>query len=203
MNALYATAFKKLLWPGGVVYYRNFNITHEGLLEKIRQAMKEIESNTCIRFVKKSKNQKDYLNLISHNGCWSFVGKQGGSQDLSLNAAGCYHKNIVAHELMHAIGFHHKHSQHDRDEYLQIYWGRVLSWAIPAFKKIPASHTRTFADFDYMSIMLYGPRLFSINGLDTMRRRDGGYLIDIENKPGLSSKDIYSINQLYKCKGRV
>ena len=56
--------------------------------------------------------------------CWSFVGRQGGSQDLSLGS-GCDFKGTVIHELLHALGFFHEHTRLDRDDYVTISWDKI------------------------------------------------------------------------------
>lgn len=198
VKVTYATSSDSLLWPGGYVYYMN-QIEDDYFLGLLEEAMREIESKTCVKFVERSWYHNDYVELIQDSGCWSYVGRVGGSQQLSLGST-CGNMKLMLHELMHSIGFYHKHSQHDRDQYLTIHWNNIQEKAREQFDKIPFWWTRTFTDFDFMSIMLYGPRLFSADGRSvTMSRKDGGRLLDVEDKPGLSSKDAYSINKLYQC----
>lgn len=59
---------------------------------------------------------------------------------------------------------------------------------------------RILRPFDYDSIMLYGPKLFSRNGEDTMIPvKRGIRLLDTGVKNGLSDEDATSINLLYGC----
>lgn len=42
----------------------------------IRNALNEIERNSCIRFVPRT-NQFDFIEIFAGNGCWSSVGRNG------------------------------------------------------------------------------------------------------------------------------
>ena len=187
-------------WPGGKIYYENTlsNIPSFNVL--LRKAIKEIEDMTCIRFIKRT-TEPDYIKIISKHGCYSYIGKIGGPQTLSLQTSGCHNLGIIIHELMHAIGFFHKQSQHNRDQYLTIHWDNIHKNEWHNFDRVDSSRGRVFTkSFDYSSIMLYGARSFSKDGRAiTMSRKDGGQLLEVYDKPGLSSSDALSINALYGC----
>lgn len=174
----------------------------------LNRAIHDIESKTCIRFKKQlTRNQgwwsdsknNDYIRIFNGTGCWSFVGRQGGEQNLSLGI-GCNAKGLVIHELMHALGFFHKHSQPDREQYLNIHWQNIHPDMTKEFQIV---NGRVFVKgFDMMSIMLYGPDSFSKKpGLTTISRKDGGRLMQVWDKPGLTAQDAFSINSLYRCEG--
>ena len=78
----------------------------------------------CLKFQNVTNNETNYLNIINDRGCYSDVGKrkQKKSQLLSLDIeAGCVVKEVVIHELVHALMFHHEHKRPDRDEYIQVF----------------------------------------------------------------------------------
>ena len=58
--------------------------------------------------------------------CWSYIGKRGGEQVLSLRPPDEKHCHClcdagrVLHEMMHALGFYHEHTRPDRDQHIQI-----------------------------------------------------------------------------------
>lgn len=64
--------------------------------------------------------------------CWSFVGKFGGAQILSLEppdekGPNCLENEGKAiHELMHALGIFHEHSRADRDMYIDIHYENII-----------------------------------------------------------------------------
>ncbi|KAF7634202.1 Metalloendopeptidase [Meloidogyne graminicola] len=91
--------------------------------EAIQESLAVIEAKSCFRFVPR-ENQKDFLFFDMREGCFSFVGKVGGRQLLSL-AVGCLNDYIIWHEVMHALGLEHEHQRPDRDRYIEIQWKNV------------------------------------------------------------------------------
>lgn len=100
--------------------------------------MHEIEEKTCIRFVHNeivggSDTGRDFLEFTSRtNGCYSAVGRIGGLQVLNLGSA-CVKYNIILHETVHALGFHHEHTRRDRDEYVKIHEDNVIGETMISF----------------------------------------------------------------------
>lgn len=140
-------------WPGGVVYYtidpgaysknvimqtkmvfKNFLLQKATTqLETINQAMQLITNQTrgssgatCISF-KARTSESNYIRIRSLSGCYSNVGKNTfvGAQTVSLQAPGCVYVNIIAHELIHALGFWHEQSRPDRDNYVTINYQNI------------------------------------------------------------------------------
>ena len=64
------------------------------------------------------------LRLFKNFRCWGHLGRVGGESKISVGDA-CEFKNIMAHEIGHAIGFFHEHNRMDRDKYVKIEWDNV------------------------------------------------------------------------------
>lgn len=102
----------------------------------IYKAIRTINFMTCVKFVPWNGKDKDYLLIwpIKYpKGCWSFVGKHGGTQILSLQPPDDVGPNCLGtegraiHELMHALGVFHEQSRWDRDKFVKINYDNILS----------------------------------------------------------------------------
>ncbi|KAL1471433.1 hypothetical protein MTO96_039922, partial [Rhipicephalus appendiculatus] len=189
-----------LLWPGGIIPYVIESSIARQLVARgmIQQAIREIESKTCVRFVPRT-TQRDYVSIFNGSGCYSFVGRVGRAQKLSLGDR-CHYKGIIGHELLHAVGFNHEHSRSDRDIYVNVFTANVKTDKVSSFKKLKPWENRLLTPFDMKSIMLYGSHSFArAPGLVTILAKDGSRLTEVYDKPGLSASDIIRVNKLYKC----
>uniref|UniRef100_A0A183BY23 Metalloendopeptidase n=1 Tax=Globodera pallida TaxID=36090 RepID=A0A183BY23_GLOPA len=124
----------------------------------IREALAVLEDSSCFRFIPRS-NQRDFLFFDMREGCFSFVGKVGGRQLLSL-AAGCLHDYIIWHEVMHALGLEHEHQRPDRDRFIRIHWENVEADKHLNFEKIPQTDVDLYHNYDYHSLMHYDGTAF-------------------------------------------
>nr|XP_015197821.1 PREDICTED: astacin-like metalloendopeptidase [Lepisosteus oculatus] len=155
-----------------------------------------ISSSTCIRFHQRT-TETNYLYFIFSTGCASYVGNlQQGPQNVFVGS-GCSGGNL-AHELIHALGFHHEQSRMDRDSYITIQWQNVMSGKENNFEMKEGNTLGLPYDMD--SIMHYGEFFFSSNGEATIVPKSGG--VKIGQRTHLSVLDIKRINKLYKCDTR-
>ncbi|KAI1305820.1 Zinc metalloproteinase nas-6 [Halotydeus destructor] len=179
-----------------------------GDLKQIYKAMRWMRDNTCVAFVYR-QNESDYVHITKGNsGCASeCIGKCGGNQTVSLSQ-GCFeYPTIDLHELMHAIGFEHLHQRHDRDDYITINLKNINPDLESMFIKKPNAGATDNMTFNYDSIMLYGSQDFQKSNKAecedkqcfTMKRKDGGQLVRVWEKPKVPQSDYDAINFLYGC----
>lgn len=135
-------------------------------------------------------------------GCWSEVGRISGKQQLNLQLynieEGCFRLATIMHEFIHALGFYHMQSTHDRDDYVEIKWDNITPGLEHNFEKYSSSVVSDYdITYDYNSVMHYGPTGFSINGEPTIvPKRENA---NIGQRVGLSRKDIEKLNRMYEC----
>lgn len=132
--------------------------------------MTAIEALTPIRFVE-TTTATDFINYQNNatDGCWSYVGKTGGSQGINLGD-GCMTEGTIMHEIGHAIGLIHEQSRADRDTYVTIHTGNLIAGSEAQFEKATSmgNGEELMATYDFNSLMHYGPKAFSSNGQDVI-----------------------------------
>ncbi len=188
-----------IAWKNQEIVY-TIDPKSQHLLPHILKAIEYISKKTNLRFREKTDKDRDYIFFTSKSplqprGCWSFVGCQGGKQDLNLSY-GCEHYLTVTHEILHAAGVYHEQSRPDRDEYVKIHWDNIQKGAESNFKKMNYYAVMDDTPYDYRSIMHYGGRDFGINNRPTITRLDTNQPIRRMNL-GLTKYDIEGVNLLY------
>ncbi|KAM3876856.1 low choriolytic enzyme-like [Diretmus argenteus] len=189
------------LWPkspDGKVYvpYRISNQYSRRQRATIVQGLQSFSQSTCIRFVQRQR-QRDFVDISSRGGCYSFVGRRGNGQPVSLARNGCVFRSIIQHELLHALGFNHEQTRSDRDEHVRIQLENVIRGQEHNFDKIQTRNLGT--PYDYNSVMQYGRFAFSRNRLPTIVPIPDANAV-IGRATQMSPTDILRINRLYTCR---
>lgn len=181
-------------WPDAIVPFTLDRSLPGANIDYIYQAMMDIEFATSIKFIEvtDTRQHEDYLYFTPSSGCASYVGRQGGVQNVWI-ASWC-HKGSTTHEIMHALGFWHEQSRSDRDNYVQIMWNNIVEEQKHNFYQHINDGDDVY-EYDYDSIMHYGSKAFSKNGYDTIVPYDRSKRIG--NRSHMSDTDIMAINKLY------
>ncbi|XP_067350055.1 low choriolytic enzyme-like [Channa argus] len=186
-------------WPkssDGNVYipYVIANSYSSQQLGVITSAIKSFSTSTCIRFIPRT-TETAYVNIQSYNGCYSYVGRQGNAQTVSLNRNGCIYVGTVQHELIHVLGFNHEQCRSDRDQHIQVLLQNVISGMEYNFNKINTLNQGT--PYDYSSVMHYGRLAFSKDNVSPTMVAVPNPKAVFGTAQQMSQNDINRINLLY------
>lgn len=107
----------------------------------VEAAIADYHKYSCLRFVPRT-NERDYVQYIVDDGCYSYVGRSIGRQPISIGR-GCEYKGIAIHEMLHTVGFFHEQSRTNRDDYITI-----------DFKNIDSSKIFLISNFNFTSIFI-------------------------------------------------
>ncbi|XP_030581006.1 high choriolytic enzyme 1-like [Archocentrus centrarchus] len=162
----------------------------------IEEGLRSFEGSTCIRFRPRTRGNEDFVSIESRGGCYSYVGRRGSGQVVSLSRQGCVFHHIVQHELLHALGFDHEQTRSDRDEHVRILLQNVIPGMEHNFRRIATENLNT--PYDYNSVMHYGRYAFTRNRQPTIVPIPDEN-VAIGRATTMSPIDILRVNRLYRC----
>jgi len=169
----------------------------------VYDAMKDIEEQTCIKFVPFNGQHHNWIKFVRKNGCYSKVGRtfwSQGYQEISLGS-NCLYKGIVMHEILHALGFYHEQSRNDRDKYVEIFWENIAKGRENNFAKQSVDTAELLGEpYDFDSIMHYGKFSFALNTSAPTILSIANPSQPLGQREKLSQTDIRQLNKLYDCK---
>ncbi|CAG7724860.1 unnamed protein product [Allacma fusca] len=184
-------------WPSRTLVYSIGPGFNEKEKKFIQDAIKEIQSKTCIRF-RQGSTGDHVVYTKSFSGCSSSIGRVGGRQVINL-ASGCFNvgPGTVVHETFHALGFYHEQTRNDRDNYVVIHADRIEPSRLGNFRKETSSLTFG-VPYDYGSIMHYPKVAFPKQpGMVTVETKSKG--ANIGQRRAMSPLDIMKLNRMYGC----
>merc|ERR1712018_65208 len=118
---------------------------------------------------------------------------------LSIKSGGCTSAGTIAHEFIHALGFHHEQNRPDRDKYVTINWENVPKSKRHNFQT--RRHSSTFGvPYDGKSIMHYRSKAFG-NGKTTIEAKSGNSFKtrELGTSRWIQKSDEQKLRKMYKC----
>ncbi|KRX47796.1 Zinc metalloproteinase nas-36 [Trichinella murrelli] len=193
-------------WPTVIPYKFESNATVEDEKNspvnesQVELGLKWWEEHTCLTFVRNDNPSEDtdYLSFIDDVGCWSYIGKQGGRQEISLPGY-CSPLYVVTHEVAHALGLHHTQNRPDRDRYVYLNHTNIKSskahnYRLTTFDAVDVEGI----PYDYQSVMHYPSKGFALDSnYDVIISRDPLYVTSFGFQEEPSFYDIKLVNKHY------
>lgn len=195
-------------WPGGVI---PFEIASDVVdPQRIHDAIAHYQRQTSIRLVPRRSTDLVYLRFIPYTGSsfcgLSDIGRRyaplnpppGALYPQNLQLSGtCGSAGTVIHELGHALGLWHEQSRPDRDSHVIVHWENIEDDAAIRyqFEKHDLDGDVLAGPYDFDSIMHYGSKFGSANGLPTLTRLDGTEIN--QQRTGLSDGDLRALESMY------
>jgi hypothetical protein len=190
-------------WADGVVPYMISTELAADSIAVIQEAIEHWNEVSGISLLPlhnlAGSQQYDFLHFQPGPGCASWVGRQGGEQEVWI-APSCSAGSVM-HEIGHSLGLEHEHTRPDRDQYIVINRDNIDPEKAHNFDTTEY-RSRELGAYDYASIMHYGPRFFSHNGLETITPLGSqsllfGQSVSIGQRNAPSVGDINAVAQLY------
>ncbi|CAJ0609655.1 unnamed protein product [Cylicocyclus nassatus] len=183
-------------WLFGVFY--SFHANASARIKRVfKKGAMEWQKESCIDFIESPK-APGRIELISEDGCWSYVGNRHKVQPLSLGK-GCENVGAAAHEIGHSLGMFHTHSRHDRDDFITLNTQNIKSKYLDQFEKAtPELNDNYGITYDYGSIMHYGASGFANEGTYSMVPLDSDYTQTL-GSPFISFYEKLMMNIHYNC----
>ena len=177
--------FNTQLWPNGVVPFEFDSNCAMGSTTCVSidnqtsmlNAMATLETIANVDFQQCANNvcSGAYVHIQASNANNSPVGRQGGRQIINITSWGS--PFIIAHELLHTLGFLHEQTRPDRNTYVDVtaFCNNVQGGCMGStyLNNFPISNgATTYGYYDFDSVMHYGQCSFSRND-GTVRDSDG------------------------------
>ncbi|XP_053392372.1 zinc metalloproteinase nas-36-like isoform X2 [Mercenaria mercenaria] len=194
-------------WKENTIYYVFGDGIDNSKTDLIRDVLDEWSDYSCIDFSKSVSNDNyNQIVFISKQGderCGStYVGMKPGSQEIYLGKD-CFKRDIILHEVGHALGFYHEHNRADRDSYIKIHYENIEQGYEDNLKKMKQNEYEDFdKPYDYRSIMHYGQYFFSKNERITIETLKPEYQDIIGKARHPSFLDYKILNTMYECSAR-
>ena len=151
---------KPLPWPKGVIPY-DISKLNDDQTAQAREAMRLwMETGANIKFIPRT-TETEYIYFTGKTDAGNnttFNGFRKGARN-EVNITAFWWRQgpwMPAHELGHALGFHHEHQRWDRDKYVTIHYEHIKPGREFDYDWVPKTNwIVTTPSYDYWSIMHY------------------------------------------------
>ena len=191
-------------WPGGVVpvqFDRTISSDYRARFMSACEVWSEVANVQCRL---RSTRDTNYLFVTDRKErCWTDVGSKTGKQEFNFAFEWCWERTSLIHELGHVLGFMHEHQRPDRDKYLKVYPQHAGDMAY-SYAKLSFGPLDKKSAYDFMSIMHYWNKAYSVNGKAIMVPRSGyeKYTNTMGTSKNLTRGDIELVRRVYGPKVR-
>lgn len=155
-------------WKDNVVHFKiNSDLPKKDRVYKAIEEWRKLLGD-MVKFeeVEDSRSPDNYIEFVKAEGCWSYVGMNGGRQEIGLEK-NCETRAVI-HEVGHALGLWHEQSRHDRDKFVSVKWCNIEEKRRHNFL-ISGTDSIDLGHYDYQSIMHYSRGSFSTNKYVTLQ----------------------------------
>jgi hypothetical protein len=151
---------KPLAWPGGVIPYDISKLTEEQATQAKEGMRLWMATGANIRFIPRTMDS-EYIFFTGKTDAGNnttFNGFHKGAR-LDINITAFWWRQgpwMPAHELGHALGFHHEHQRWDRGRYVTIRYEHIKPGREFDYNWIPKTNWIVATEkYDHLSIMHY------------------------------------------------
>jgi hypothetical protein len=184
-------------WPLPVGFAIDSTIT---VTSNIRNALRYIENQTCVRFAELSANSPAIqITYTTGSSCTAYVGRSDYNSTPITLTSDCQSRfGDMVYYTVQTLGFWHQSQRPDRDNYITINTNNTDSSHVADFATLGASDLATYGlDYDYASIQQFPAKVFTKNGDFTINTKDPLYQQTIGQKVQLSFQDAKLLNIMY------
>uniref|UniRef100_A0A0N4ZTW3 Metalloendopeptidase n=1 Tax=Parastrongyloides trichosuri TaxID=131310 RepID=A0A0N4ZTW3_PARTI len=179
-----------------------------GVYQKIiKEALKKIANETCLKFKKVGENYgtKQELEFVNDSICYTQKGNIYGEGHHYIYLSEKCSKSLakVQYLVGLALGLVGHHRRHDRDNFITVNESNIDPYKKAEFSKLNESEIATFGvGYDYMSLQNLGEYDYSINGKATNSPKIPYYSPLIKYRTEMTFTD-YKLLNLYYCKHKM
>jgi len=139
-------------------------------------------------------HDEDFVLVVNGTHDFSFVGRQGGCQLLSILS--WHNTMVVAHEIKHALGWAHEQQHPERDRYIDVFLDSIPGEYHAEFRIRELGNE---GPYDFDSIMHFYPSDLARPGEDAFRPKPGFEELGpyAGQRDHLSETDLSEINEFY------